>query len=62
MGAVSSFPQATSGDYQVDGASSTGVFAGASGSGSETVDVQPPPTGAVTATLSGKLHLAQSDD
>ena len=50
------------GEYQVDGASSTGVFAGASGSGSDTSQVAPPPSGLITATISGKLHLAQSGD
>src|SRR5712691_6658722 len=34
------------GEIQVDGAASTGVFAGAWGSGSETTQVQPPPSGA----------------
>jgi hypothetical protein len=41
------------GTYQVDGRSSTGVFAGASGSGQLSVDVT-----TATSTLSGKLHLA----
>ena len=45
------------GTYEVDGASSTGIFAGARGSGDLTVDVA-----AHTATLSGKLKLAGSDD
>jgi hypothetical protein len=43
------------GEYEVDGLSSTGIFAGARGSGDLTVDV---PTS--TATLSGKLKLAGS--
>jgi hypothetical protein len=50
------------GEYQVDGASSTGVFAGAWGTGSEKVDVAPPPSGAILVTISGKLHLAQPGD
>jgi hypothetical protein len=41
------------GTYEVDGLSSSGIFAGARGSGELTVDV---PTR--TATLSGKLKLA----
>jgi hypothetical protein len=41
------------GTYEVDGLSSTGVFAGADGSGDVTVDVANH-----TATLSGKLKLA----
>lgn len=41
--------------WTVDGASSTGVFAGARGSGEGTVDI---PT--ATSTLSGKLKLAGS--
>lgn len=45
-------PQAT-GSWSVDGASSTGRFAGARGSGDESVDI---PTR--TATLTGKLWLA----
>jgi hypothetical protein len=43
------------GEYQVDGASSTGVFAGAWGSGSDTVQIGT----LVTTTISGKLHLVQ---
>jgi hypothetical protein len=43
------------GQFEVDGASSTGVFAGAWGSGSDTVQIGP----IVTATISGKLHLVQ---
>jgi len=54
--------QVTTGESQVDGASSTGVFAGASGSGSETTQVGAPPSGAITATISGKLHLVQPLD
>lgn len=45
------------GTYEVDGVSSTGIFAGARGSGDLTVDVA-----SHTATLSGKLKLAGSDD
>ena len=45
------------GTYEVDGLSSTGVFAGARGSGDVTVDVA-----THTATLSGRLKLAASDD
>lgn len=45
-------PRAT-GSWTVDGGSSTGVFAGARGSGEESVDI---PTR--TATLTGKLWLA----
>ena len=45
-------PQAT-GSWTVDGASSTGAFAGARGSGTESVDI---PTR--TSTLTGKLKLA----
>jgi len=44
------------GTYKVDGASSTGVFAGARGRGRSTIHL---PT--LTATLSGKLKLAESD-
>jgi hypothetical protein len=42
------------GTYEVDGLSSTGVFAGADGSGDVTVDIA-----THTATLSGRLHLAR---
>lgn len=45
------------GTYEVDGLSSMGIFAGARGSGDLTVNV---PTS--TATISGKLKLAGSDD
>jgi hypothetical protein len=45
------------GIYEVDGLSSTGVFAGARGSGDVTVNVANH-----TATLSGKLKLAGPDD
>jgi hypothetical protein len=45
------------GTYEVDGLSSTGIFAGARGTGSDTVD-----TRSHTSTLSGKLKLAGSDD
>lgn len=44
------------GTYEVDGLSSTGIFAGARGSGDLTVNVS-----ASTAVLSGKLKLAGSD-
>ena len=50
------------GEYQVDGASSTGVFAGAWGRGSEKVDVAPPPSGAIVVTIFGELHLAETGD
>ena len=46
------------GEFEIDGAASTGVFAGAWGSGSDTVEIEPPPSGRVVATISGKLHLA----
>jgi hypothetical protein len=45
------------GTYEVDGLSSTGVFAGADGSGDDTVDIA-----AHTATLSGRLHLARNGE
>lgn len=45
------------GTYEVDGLSSSGVFAGARGSGDVTVDIA-----THTATLSGRLKLAGSDD
>jgi hypothetical protein len=45
------------GTYGVDGLSSTGVCAGADGSGDVTVDIA-----AHTATLSGRLHLARDGD
>jgi hypothetical protein len=45
------------GTYEVDGLSSTGAFAGARGDGSVTVDIA-----AHTATLSGTLKLAGSND
>jgi hypothetical protein len=45
------------GEYDLDGASSTGVFAGASGSGSEIVVIGPPPSNPIV-TISGTLHLA----
>jgi hypothetical protein len=44
------------GTYEVDGPSSTGIFAGARGPGDFTVDVA-----TATATLSGKLKLAGSN-
>lgn len=47
------------GTYEVDGASSTGVFAGARGRGRDTTEIEPPPSGRVVATISGKLRLAQ---
>jgi hypothetical protein len=43
------------GEYTVDGLSSTGVFAGARGTGDVTVDIA-----THTATLSGRLNLADS--
>jgi hypothetical protein len=45
------------GTYEVDGLSSTGIFAGAQGSGELTVNVS-----SATATISGKLKLAGSSD
>jgi len=45
------------GTYEVDSLSSTGIFAGARGSGEVTVDIA-----THTATLSGRLKLAGSDD
>jgi hypothetical protein len=45
------------GTYHVDGLSSTGVFAGARGSGDVTVDIA-----THTATLSGQLKLAGNDE
>lgn len=48
---------ASTGTWEVDGASSTGIFAGARGSGDATVDVTNR-----TATLSGKLKLVGSED
>jgi hypothetical protein len=51
-----------SGRYEVDGAASTGIFAGASGRGTDTVESRPPPD-APLVTISGKLKLAgQGDD
>ncbi len=49
------------GTYQVDGASSTGLFAGARGEGTLTADttVNPP---SATSNLSGKLFLARPPD
>jgi hypothetical protein len=44
------------GTYEVDGLSSTGIFAGAGDSGDLTVNVP-----ASTSTLSGKLKLAGPD-
>jgi hypothetical protein len=44
------------GEFEVDGASSTGVFAGAWGGGSDTVDIAMPVN---NVTISGKLHLRQ---
>ena len=43
------------GTYQVDGLSSSGAFAGASGHGDVTIDVA-----TATSTLTGKLHLRDS--
>ena len=45
------------GTYEVDGPSSTGIFAGARGSGDLTVNVS-----SATAKISGKLKLAGSND
>ena len=45
------------GTYEVDGRSSTGVFAGARGSGDVTVDIA-----THTATLSGRLKVTGSDE
>lgn len=42
------------GEFEVDGASSTGVFAGAWGGGSDTVNIAIPIN---NVTISGKLHL-----
>jgi hypothetical protein len=51
-----------SGRYEVDGDASTGIFAGASGRGTDTVESRPPPD-APLVTISGKLKLAgQGDD
>jgi len=47
------------GTYVVDGAASTGVFAGAEGSGTVTVHLAIPPQPGTT-TLSGRLKLAES--
>lgn len=44
------------GSWEVDGASSTGIFAGARGTGEVTIVIA-----SRTATLSGKLNLAGSD-
>jgi hypothetical protein len=49
------------GEFQVDGASSTGVFAGAWGTGSEETEIAPAPASPIV-TISGKLHLAQPGD
>src|SRR6266540_307929 len=45
------------GSYEVDGLSSTGIFAGARGSGDDTID-----TVTHTSMISGKLKLAGSND
>jgi hypothetical protein len=45
------------GTWEVDGASSTGIFAGARGTGDDTIDIT-----TRTSTLSGKLNLAGSED
>lgn len=45
------------GTYEVDGLSSTGIFADARGSGELTVNVS-----SATATISGMLKLAGSSD
>jgi hypothetical protein len=47
------------GRYEIDGASSTGIFAGARGRGSDIIEIEPPPNGPATATLTGKLRLAK---
>jgi len=44
------------GEFEVDGASSTGVFEGAWGGGSDTVNIAMPLN---NVTISGKLHLRQ---
>ena len=49
------FGIAVIGQFEVDGVASTGVFAGAWGSGSDTVQVGT----VVTTTISGKLHLVR---
>jgi len=51
-------PPVVSGTYKVDGLSSTGIFAGARGSGDLTVILDQPRK----TTLSGKLKLAGSND
>jgi hypothetical protein len=45
------------GTWEVDSASSTGIFAGARGSGDDTIDIANR-----ASTLSGKLNLAGSED
>jgi hypothetical protein len=50
------------GAYEVDGASSTGIFAGAKGRGSDEADIEPPPSGRVLVTISGKLHLVKTGE
>jgi hypothetical protein len=50
------------GTYEVDGAASTGIFADAQGRGSDEADIEPPPSGRVVVTISGKLRLAKSGD
>lgn len=50
------------GRYEIDGAASTGVFAGARGRGRDIGEIEPPPTGRVVVTLTGKLHLAKQGD
>lgn len=45
------------GTWEVDSASSTGIFAGARGSGDDTIDIA-----RRTSTLTGKLNLAGSGD
>lgn len=50
-------PTATETSWTVDGPSSTGVFAGARGSGEGTVDIR-----TATSTLSGHLKLTGEDD
>lgn len=50
------------GEYVVDGTSSTGIFAGARGRGSDTVEIPPPTVGPPVATITGRLDLAGRDD
>ena len=50
------------GQYVVDGDASTGIFAGARGRGTDTVEVPGPPPAGPIVTISGKLHLAGEGD